>query len=164
MFFTSWALLCLLSHTRTHMKSREQACDPIHSPENGFTQLHWSTGDLQVAVKGKDSKVNMDVNNSWRKMNIIFITMFSLVYKHLKLRIVVFSFAEWTLHIHIGSGSSTTELPYCTAIFLQKPRTDKPNTGSREGLWRFYVEVAATIGSPTRLEREGWGKGYQPHC
>ncbi len=25
-------------------------------------------------------------------------------------------------------------LPCCTAMFLQKPRVDKPNTGSKEGL------------------------------
>ncbi len=81
--------------------------------------------------------------------------MFSLVFTHLKLRIIVFSLPLNELFISIeGVGPLPQSPPYCTAIFLQKPRVDKPNTGCKEGLLRFYTSFTATVGSLT-LEGEG---------
>ena len=55
--------------------------------------------------------------------------MFSLAYNHLRNH-WAFLTLEWALHIYRESGS----LPCRTAMFLQWARTDKTDTGSREGL------------------------------
>ena len=64
----------------------------------------------------------------FQKWNVVFIIMFNYVYKHLKLRIVLWN----------NVGCLPRSLAHCTAMFLQKPRMDKPNTCSKEGLSFFF--------------------------
>lgn len=59
---------------------------------------------------------------------IIFITMFTLVYNHLKIRIVVFLLLWNKPFMSTYSESSYMEF---AMLFLLWPRTDKSNTGFR---------------------------------
>ena len=80
---------------------------------------------------------------AWQKCKTICTT---LLYNHLKIRIV-FSFPQIEPIICIQvEGPLPQSLPCCTAMFLQQPRMDKPNTGGREGpscflclLWPLQV-------------------------
>ena len=79
--------------------------------------------------------------------NKIFIIMFSLMYIHLKIRIVVFLIPQNELFISTeGVSPHTWRPPYYTAMFLQFIEMDKLNTCSREGLLTFTDTVV-------RLER-----------
>ena len=68
-----------------------------------------------------------------QKGNIIFITVFSWVLMTWNYDLLCFCLLQWALHVEQVLLSS----PCCTAMFLQWPRMDKPNTGSREKL--FYI-------------------------
>lgn len=48
----------------------------------------------------------------------------------------VFITLQSALFIYRGSGSSSRGPPCCMAMFVQKPRKDKPNTDSKEDLSR----------------------------
>ena len=76
----------------------------------------------------------------WLKWNIIFISMFSFVYNRMKIRIVVFSssYNKSFIYIYIEEvGPLPRSTQCCTTMFLQQPRMDKPDTGSRESFSRF---------------------------
>lgn len=62
------------------------------------------------------------------------------MYNHLKIRIVVFSYLRMSpLLFTEGAGP----LPSESAIFLQSPRVDKPNTDSSEGFFfRFWPPLS----------------------
>lgn len=71
---------------------------------------------------------------------IVFIIMFSYMYKSIKLRIVksLPLGGSWLHHPRKKKKKKKIEiLQSCTAMLLQQPRMDKPNTGSIEGLSHF---------------------------
>lgn len=66
--------------------------------------------------------------------------MFSLLYNHMKISIIVFSFTKNCVFVLTG-----------VTMFLQWPKADKPNTGPEDGLSCFL----STIVSPSVLEGKG---------
>lgn len=55
-------------------------------------------------------------------------------------------------HIRRGSGSSNTE----SAVFLQKPRRDKPKTGSGERPFVFVLFIATSVGATSTPDTWLW--------
>lgn len=66
----------------------------------------------------------------------------------------------WTDKQYVQNELAKSALPH----FYSAQSTDKPNTGSGDGLLTFYVTWGATVASPTRLEKDVWGESSPSHC
>ena len=114
-------------------------------------QRHLSGG------KGPVCKIHWDLLTEQRqKGNITFINMFSLVYNHLKQRIIAFSLSQNEPFISTRSAGPVPQwLPYCTAICQQQPQSRIArllstafSAGERCGSTHYY---SATGGKMLRL-------------
>ena len=96
----------------------------------------------------------------WQKWNKLLISMISLVYDHLKLRIVFVSL-ELALHIYTGSGSSSRHVaPPC--FYSSSEQTNQ--TLAPERAFHVFTLPEGPRSSPTRLEWEGWVEGFSVGC